>query len=122
MRLDRQGRLSLPAQSYRSASVMTRNRENDDPVTRLEKFERNPRILVQHVSEQTVLLHPIDGRYFALDDVGSRVWELCDGSLTVAEIAARIHEEFDAPIGVIESDVLELVREFCDEELVTPKR
>lgn len=91
-------------------------------VIMLERFARNPRILVQQVSEQTVLLNPTDGRYFALDDVGSRVWELCDGSLTVAQMAARIHEEYDAPISVIETDVIELVTEFRNEQLVSTTR
>ena len=87
-----------------------------------ERITRNPQILTQQVSEQTVLLNPATGKYFSIDDIGSRVGELCDGSLTIAEIAERIHDEYDAPINLITTDVIELVTEFCDEKLVVSSR
>ncbi len=47
---------------------------------------------------------------------GSAIWKLCDGTLTVDEIAARIGAEFAAPADVVQRDV----QEFLD-ELVTAK-
>lgn len=87
-----------------------------------DKISRSDNILMQQVSEQAVLLNPADGQYFALDDIGSRIWELCDGSLTLAQIATKIHEEYDAPLDVIIGDVTELITEFCNEKLVTATR
>jgi hypothetical protein len=82
---------------------------------------RSPGVLAQQL-EQTdstlVLLHPRSGEYFTLEAVGRRVWQLCDGKRTIAEIAASIAEEYEEAPGVITSDVLELVKELMDAELV----
>jgi hypothetical protein len=36
-----------------------------------------------------------DGAEHDLNEVGSRIWELCDGARSVAEIARALVEEFD---------------------------
>jgi hypothetical protein len=58
--------------------------------------------LTQQVSGTVVLLDPDNGEYYALDEVGSRIWELCD----------------DAPAETVEADVLELVEDLIREKLV----
>jgi pyrroloquinoline quinone biosynthesis protein D len=78
-------------------------------------------VLAQQVTPDDpslVLLNPTSGEYYTLDDVGTRVWQLCDGKRTIADIAATIAQEYDAPPEVIEHDVVELVKELVDEALV----
>lgn len=85
------------------------------------KPQRPVGVLSQRVKPQeptTVLLHPRTGEYYTLDEVGSRIWELCDGAHTVAEIAAVIAKEYNAPPGEIERDALELLNELEAEQLV----
>ena len=65
-----------------------------------------------------VLLDPKSGEYYTLDEVGSRIWELCDGSRSLADIAVVVGQEFDASAEVIQADVCALVRELADEALV----
>lgn len=65
-----------------------------------------------------VVLNPNDGKYFSLDDVGGRIWELCDGERSADEIAAVLAAEYDAPIADISRDVLELLHELRSEGLV----
>jgi hypothetical protein len=65
-----------------------------------------------------VLLDPKSGKYYTLEAVGTRVWHLCDGKRTIAEIATIISGEYDESPEVIESDVVELVEELIDEQLV----
>jgi pyrroloquinoline quinone biosynthesis protein D len=68
-------------------------------------------VLSQHAGDTTVLLDPDGGEYFALDAVGCRVWELCDGSRSLEEIADVLAEEYDAPRDEIMTDVSALVAE-----------
>lgn len=68
--------------------------------------------------EGVVVLNPNDGNYFSLDDVGGRVWELCDGQHSVTEIATTLGEEYDAPVADITRDVLDLLDELRGEGLV----
>jgi transglutaminase-like putative cysteine protease len=55
--------------------------------------------------DRTILLDLRRGRYYSLDEVGTRVWALLGEGADVSAIVDRIGEEFDAPIGVIETDV-----------------
>lgn len=66
-----------------------------------------------------ILLNPDSGQYYTLEGVGGRIWELCDGARTVAEIVAAIQEEYDAPPETVESDVLELLSDLEDERLIS---
>ncbi len=80
---------------------------------------RRDNVLTQETSDGLVLLDPDGGEYFALNEVGARVWELCDGARTVTEVVGVLAEEFEAPSEVIRDDVLELLEELAAERLVT---
>ena len=82
------------------------------------RLQRRQNILKQEAAGTVVLLNMDDGRYFALDGVGGRVWDLCDGSRTLSEIAAILAEEFEAPAETIERDLAELINDLTNEELV----
>ena len=84
--------------------------------------ERAARILAHRGDEELVLLDPENGQYFTLDEVGARIWELCDGKRSVSEIAAALDEEFDAPLETIRADLLELLEELSSGGLVLEAR
>ncbi len=88
----------LDSQLRRSTGVLARQVKPDEP--------------------NLVLLNPQSGQYYTLDEVGSRVWQLCDGAHTVSEVVAIIGQEYDAPVEVIKADVLELLTDLADEQLV----
>jgi len=73
---------------------------------------------VHQGDEELVLLDPDNGHYYTLDEVGTRIWELCDGGRSIAEIAGALDEEFDAPPETIRADLLELLEELSDGGLV----
>ena len=82
------------------------------------RLQRRQNILKQEAAGTVVLLNMDDGRYFALDGVGGRVWDLCDGSRTLSAIAAILAEEYEAPAETIERDLAELINDLTNEELV----
>ena len=85
-----------------------------------ERFRHRDRVLAQRAAETLVLLDLDGGQYYALDEVSSRIWELCDGSLSVAKVVEAICADFDAPPEEITSDVLDFLEELIDERLVVP--
>lgn len=87
-------------------------------ITSQSRPARREGILAENVSGTQLLLNLSNGQYFALNDVGSRVWELCDGRQSVSDIITTVGEEYDAPHEVIEADVLELLGSLADEKLV----
>jgi pyrroloquinoline quinone biosynthesis protein D len=82
------------------------------------RVRRQDGILAQEAHGQTVLLRLDDGGYYALDDVGAMIWELCDGERSVGAIVARLCEEFDAPESMIAADALEFIGELRREQLL----
>jgi hypothetical protein len=79
---------------------------------------RAERIIAHRGDEELLLLDPEDGSYYALEEVGARIWELCDGKRRVADIAATLNEEFDAPPEAIRADLFELLEELSGRGLV----
>jgi coenzyme PQQ biosynthesis protein PqqD len=79
---------------------------------------RQEGVIAQEAQGQTVLLRLDDGGFYALDEVGAAIWELCDGTRSVVEIVATLSEQFDAPESTIRADVLEFVEELHDERLL----
>ena len=79
---------------------------------------RSERALSQRAGDTVVLLDPDSGEYYALEDIGALVWELCDGSRDIAEIAAVVCESYDAPTETVEPDVRELLAELGAARLI----
>ena len=82
------------------------------------RLQRRQNILKQEAAGTVVLLNMDDGRYFAMDEVGGRVWDLCDGSRTLSAITAILAEEYEAPAATIARDLAELINALTNEELV----
>lgn len=53
--------------------------------------------------------------YYLLNEIGEQVWNLCDGSSSVAEIVARIVADYDAEDEQVAADVLEFIQ-YLDSE------
>ncbi len=75
-------------------------------------------VIAQKAKDLLVLLNLDTGEYYHLDEVGTRIWELCDGTRTVAEVARCISEEFDASGAPVEPDVLTFLEELAQDKLV----
>jgi hypothetical protein len=83
-----------------------------------ERVRPREGLLAQRAAESRVVLDPATGQYYALDEVSGRVWDLCDGSRSVAEVIAAVCEEYDAPREEIQADVLALLGELAGDGLV----
>jgi coenzyme PQQ biosynthesis protein PqqD len=79
---------------------------------------RSDRIVSRRGDDVVILLDPVSGEYFTLDDVGGRIWELCDGSTSIDQIVAAIAEEYDASAEQVRTDVDELLSELRGSKLL----
>ena len=87
-------------------------------VTLNTRPRRRERVIKQEAEGTAVLLSVDNGRYYSLEDVGARVWDLCDGKRSVEEIAAMLGGEYAAPAETIQRDLLELLGDLMNENLV----
>lgn len=68
----------------------------------------------------TALLDIRSERYFTLNEVGTRVWELLGEGTEIAVIAELLAEEYDAPFDTIEVDLHVLISALVNAGLVRP--
>jgi pyrroloquinoline quinone biosynthesis protein D len=98
---------------------MLRPPREEHTVTALAgRLRRQDGVLMQEAQGQTVLLRLDDGGYYALDEVGALIWELCDGQRSLGDVVAALCAEFDAPEATVAADVLEFVGELRHEQLL----
>jgi hypothetical protein len=84
-------------------------------------FGRRDRVIVQQVDGDSVLLDIDNGEYFSLNEVGGRVWELCDGTRSVASIVEAICAEYEAQPPIVLSDTSELLESLAGAGLVAER-
>lgn len=83
-------------------------------------FVPAPYVVAAVHGTDTALLDMRAERYYTLDAVGSRVWQLLSGRHTVQQIAVELGEEFDAPLDRIESDLRALLDRLEEASLIVP--
>jgi Coenzyme PQQ synthesis protein D (PqqD) len=70
------------------------------------------------VAEESVILDPKAGAYYALNCVAARVWNLIQEPKTVHDIRDAILEEYDVDADGCERDLLGLLGDLAAKELV----
>jgi Coenzyme PQQ synthesis protein D (PqqD) len=60
---------------------------------------------------ELVMLSVSAGRYYGLNSVGARIWELLETPMTVAQICARLCEEYNVEAQECETEVLKFANE-----------
>jgi len=82
-------------------------------------LSRNADILHARVgTEEAVMMSVAAGRYYGVNAVGARIWELLETPMTVAQLCAQICEEFDVDARTCEAEVLKFVSDLIDNGIV----
>lgn len=86
-----------------------------------QRFTIATEVLYQQIGDEVVLLHIDSGRYYGLDDVGARFWQLMaerDGSpeATISSLLA----EFEVDEATLRADLQRLLLELTDANLLLP--
>jgi hypothetical protein len=71
---------------------------------------RHPRTASRVFNGEAVIISPAENFVRMLNPVGSRIWELCDGSRTLDQIAAALAEEFEVDVAHARQSVADYVR------------
>jgi len=80
---------------------------------------KHPRTASRVIEGEAVIVVPEEDIVKVLNDVGSRIWELADGTRTVNEIGVLIHEEYEVSLEQAEQDTREFVEELIESGMMT---
>jgi len=85
----------------------------------LQSFpQHKDQVIAQKASSDFLLFSMDDGNYYSLNDVGCRIWQLCDGTRSVAELIDTLAAEYDAPKEELAEDVIELLEKLQQGKLI----
>lgn len=79
----------------------------------------HPRTAARVFSGEAVVITPAENRVRMLNPVGSRVWELADGTRTLDEIAVALTAEFEVDLAEARTSVAAFVEELLGKGLLT---
>lgn len=94
-------------------------RRQGHAMTLLSRPKRREQIISQEGVNDFLLLNMRDGNYYSLNEVGGRIWSLCDGKHTVEQIVESLAAEYDATAEILTSDALDLLDELRNQQLIS---
>jgi hypothetical protein len=80
---------------------------------------RHPRTASRTFNGEAVIISPAENMVRMLNPVGSRIWELCDGSRTLDQIALALTDEYDIDAAHARQSVADFVADLLDKNLLT---
>jgi coenzyme PQQ biosynthesis protein PqqD len=80
--------------------------------------KRGEQVIAQKAANDLLLFNMNDGNYYSLNEIGSRIWELCDGNRSVSQLVEALAAEYDASSEVLENDVVELLESLQSGKLI----
>lgn len=83
-----------------------------------QRIKASNDVVSRVVDGEAVLLDLASGKYFGLNEVGSRVWEHVDEPITVGALVERLLAEFDVDAITLRRDVHELLADLTTKGLI----
>ena len=81
-------------------------------------IKRNKEVFASEIDDEVVMMNVDSGKYYGMDTVGSRIWELIAEEIQVREVINKLMEEYDVEEEQCEKDVLEFLNELYENKLV----
>ena len=75
-------------------------------------------MVASDLDEKKVMLNIESGKYYGLDSVGSRIWELIEKPHTVRELVSELLKEYDVEENNCRQDVLVFLNKLYDQGLI----
>lgn len=86
--------------------------------TKSTRVKRSEDVLHRDLEGEAVLVDLGSGRFFGLDEVGTRVWDGMESETTVDALVDRVVAEFEVARPRAEKDLLALLRDLAKRGLV----
>jgi hypothetical protein len=73
------------------------------------------------VDGEAVIVLPLESAVNTLNEIGTRIWEMSDGTNTVTDIIQQIQQEFDVEADVAQDDTLSFIHDLVDKKMIVLK-
>ena len=87
------------------------------PISLANTFVPSKDAVFRDLDGEAVILHLDSGRYFGLNTVGTRIWQLLEQDGRLTAVLDDLRAEYEAAPDVLERDLLDLVGRLVDARL-----
>lgn len=84
-------------------------------------IKRNPHIAFRIFGKETIIYSSLENKIHCLNEIGTKVWELSVGWVSLEKILTYICKEYDIKWGKAESDILNLIKKMKRAKLLLTK-
>jgi len=84
-------------------------------------IQLDPELLYSKIGEEIVLLTVESGKYFKVDAVGSRIWEIIKEPTSIEKVLAQLVEEYEVSLTECEKDVRPFIKKLKEDNLIIIK-
>jgi len=77
-----------------------------------------PNVLIRFLDQESVLLNLSTERYYGLDAVGTRMWQVVTGAPTIEAGYFQLVEEYDVSPEVLRANLIELLEHLIENGLL----
>jgi len=82
------------------------------------KYRSTPHTIFREIDGQVITLNLHSGVYFAMNEVGTRIWHLLMGGTSKSDIVNAIKNEYDVPIVQLNKDLDSFLMELQESDLI----
>ena len=79
---------------------------------------RSSELVSSDIDGEVVMMSIENGKYYGLDKVGSRIWEVLENSLSVSELIDQLLVEFEVERETCEKDVMYFLQKLDDDNML----
>ena len=87
-------------------------------ITTESYIKRNNEVFASEIDNEVVMMNVESGKYYGMDAIGSRIWELIKEKVQVTEVIETLLEEYDVSWEQCRKDVLDFLNELYAQNLV----
>ncbi|MGH6922654.1 MAG: PqqD family peptide modification chaperone [Propylenella sp.] len=87
-------------------------------IGQLTMLKRAEDALSADIDQEVVIMNQRDGKFYALDDIGRRVWEFIAEPRQVSEICDFLLAEYEVDRATCETSLLKLIEKLSNAKLV----
>ena len=84
-------------------------------------FEKNKKFPWQTINDETIIIDPDNQNSFELNEVGSFIWKLTDGTRSLLSIQEQIASEYDVEASAISEDLTSVTEALLSNQLIVEK-
>lgn len=80
---------------------------------------RNKELEATDMDGELVMMDMLKGKYYSINNVGSRIWELIEKQISVIEVTSTLLNEFEVDAKTCTDTVIDFLNGLYNEDLIT---